>query len=299
MRGLRWAVAAGAVLALVGAACGTTSSGGSSASGGPSTIKPSKVYSSIGKTEGELNLIAWNGYVEDGSNDPNYDWVTPFEKETGCKVNVKYADTSDEMVTLMRQGGGSRLRRRLGLGRRDEPAHRRRRRRGGGRLTASRHEGRHLAARARWHEDRPLHRRRLPVRRAVDVRAELPHVQHRRREAGADELGHHVRAGLAVRGQGHGLRLPDLHRRRGDVPEDAQPGPRHHRPVRAHAGATRRGDGPVEDPIRDSSASTGRCTRTRSTGSWTAAWSSGPRGRSTSRTRRPTRRWTRSSRPRA
>ena len=52
-------------------------------------------------------MIAWNGYVEDGSNDPAYDWVTPFEDETGCKVTVKYADTSDEMVTLMRQGGGS------------------------------------------------------------------------------------------------------------------------------------------------------------------------------------------------
>mgnify|MGYP003694713641 CR=1 FL=1 len=28
-----------------------------------------------------------------------------FEKETGCKVNVKTAATSDEMVTLMNQGG--------------------------------------------------------------------------------------------------------------------------------------------------------------------------------------------------
>ena len=54
-----------------------------------------------------MKLIAWNGYTEDGSNDPNYDWVTPFEKQTGCKVSVKYADTSDEMVTLMRQGNGS------------------------------------------------------------------------------------------------------------------------------------------------------------------------------------------------
>ena len=34
-----------------------------------------------------------------------YDWVTGFEKETGCKVNVKTAATSDEMVTLMNQGG--------------------------------------------------------------------------------------------------------------------------------------------------------------------------------------------------
>ncbi len=93
------------VLALVGAACSKTSS--SSVGSGGGGITPARTYSSIGAPEGQLNLIAWNGYTEDGSNDPNYDWVTPFEKQTGCKVNVKYADTSDEMVTLMRQGGGS------------------------------------------------------------------------------------------------------------------------------------------------------------------------------------------------
>ena len=58
----------------------------------------------VGKGEGEVNLIAWAGYVEDGSTDPKVDWVTPFEKETGCKVNVKLGNTSDEMVTLMRSG---------------------------------------------------------------------------------------------------------------------------------------------------------------------------------------------------
>jgi putative spermidine/putrescine transport system substrate-binding protein len=94
------------VLAIVGAACSNNSSSSNGAAGGGG-ITPAKTYTTIGATEGQLNLIAWNGYTEDGSNDPNYDWVTPFEKQTGCKVNVKYADTSDEMVTLMRQGGGS------------------------------------------------------------------------------------------------------------------------------------------------------------------------------------------------
>jgi putative spermidine/putrescine transport system substrate-binding protein len=60
----------------------------------------------VGKGEGKLNLIAWIGYTEDGSTDPNSDWVHPFEQKTGCKVSVKYGNTSDEMVTLMRQGGG-------------------------------------------------------------------------------------------------------------------------------------------------------------------------------------------------
>ncbi len=58
----------------------------------------------VGDGEGELNLIAWAGYAENGSNDPTVDWVTPFEKETGCKVNVKLGNTSDEMVQLMRTG---------------------------------------------------------------------------------------------------------------------------------------------------------------------------------------------------
>lgn len=55
--------------------------------------------------ESELNIVAWPGYIERGESDKAYDWVTGFEKETGCKVNVKTAATSDEMVTLMNQGG--------------------------------------------------------------------------------------------------------------------------------------------------------------------------------------------------
>jgi putative spermidine/putrescine transport system substrate-binding protein len=58
----------------------------------------------LGAGEGRLNIIAWAGYAEDGSTDPKVDWVTPFEKRTGCQVNVKVGNTSDEMVTLMRTG---------------------------------------------------------------------------------------------------------------------------------------------------------------------------------------------------
>ena len=45
------------------------------------------------------------GYIERGETDKDYDWVTQFEADTGCKVNVKTAGTSDEMVSLMTQGG--------------------------------------------------------------------------------------------------------------------------------------------------------------------------------------------------
>ncbi|HVY51653.1 MAG TPA: ABC transporter substrate-binding protein [Devosia sp.] len=60
---------------------------------------------SIGPGEGAVNIVAWVGYIERGESDPAYDWVTDFEKQTGCKVSVKTAATSDEMVTLMNQGG--------------------------------------------------------------------------------------------------------------------------------------------------------------------------------------------------
>jgi putative spermidine/putrescine transport system substrate-binding protein len=60
--------------------------------------------SSLGQGEGQLNLIAWAGYAENGSNDKTVDWVTPFQQKTGCQVNVKLGNTSDEMVQLMRTG---------------------------------------------------------------------------------------------------------------------------------------------------------------------------------------------------
>jgi len=59
----------------------------------------------IGEGEGQVDIIAWAGYIERGATDPAYDWVTDFEAATGCKVNVKVAATSDEMVALMNEGG--------------------------------------------------------------------------------------------------------------------------------------------------------------------------------------------------
>ena len=63
---------------------------------------------SIGDGEGRLDIVAWPGYIERGESDKAYDWVTGFEKETGCKVSVKTAATSDEMVSLMTKGGYDR-----------------------------------------------------------------------------------------------------------------------------------------------------------------------------------------------
>jgi putative spermidine/putrescine transport system substrate-binding protein len=60
---------------------------------------------SLGTPEGQVNIVAWPGYIERGETVKDFDWVTKFEAASGCKVNVKTANTSDEMVALMNEGG--------------------------------------------------------------------------------------------------------------------------------------------------------------------------------------------------
>ncbi|MDH5531613.1 MAG: spermidine/putrescine ABC transporter substrate-binding protein, partial [Paracoccaceae bacterium] len=55
----------------------------------------------VGAGEGQVNIVAWPGYIERGETDAAFDWVTKFEEATSCKVNIKTANTSDEMVALM------------------------------------------------------------------------------------------------------------------------------------------------------------------------------------------------------
>ncbi|GAA4408922.1 ABC transporter substrate-binding protein [Quisquiliibacterium transsilvanicum] len=71
---------------------------------GTASAQP-KMLQKIGKGEGRVDIVAWPGYIERGATDKSFDWVTDFEKKTGCKVNVKTAGTSDEMVALMNEGG--------------------------------------------------------------------------------------------------------------------------------------------------------------------------------------------------
>src|SRR4051794_19961772 len=99
--GARTALALVTIAATVAAGCGSSNdSTSSSSSGGGSSTAASNLPQKIGPGEGKLNLVAWEGYTQP-------QWVKPFEKQTGCQVNAKYAGSSDEMVTLMRQGGGS------------------------------------------------------------------------------------------------------------------------------------------------------------------------------------------------
>lgn len=83
-------LAALAATALVMAGC---------AGNGGGTPAPS-LLTSVGDGEGALKVLAWPGYVEDGSTDPAVDWVTGFENETGCQVTVQVFGTSDEAYSL-------------------------------------------------------------------------------------------------------------------------------------------------------------------------------------------------------
>lgn len=102
MTGMKRTLAILMVFAMMGAACGSDDGGSaddSSNSGGGAIEE-------VGEGEGEVSIVAWAGYIESGETDPNFDWVTQFEEDTGCQVNVKTAATSDEMVALMQEDSG-------------------------------------------------------------------------------------------------------------------------------------------------------------------------------------------------
>jgi putative spermidine/putrescine transport system substrate-binding protein len=134
MKSLRIATALFASLALLGVACGDDSGDKAATTDAPAAQDTSAVASettaatgasepatettpatpvdymwtpnakALAGAEGSVNLIAWAGYAEDGSTDPAYDWVSPFQDLTGCKVNTKLGNSSDEMVQLMQSG---------------------------------------------------------------------------------------------------------------------------------------------------------------------------------------------------
>src|ERR1044071_995167 len=94
----RLSVAASTLVLALATACGTSSGDDEGEDNpGASGFQPPDVpmKDSLGEMEGEVNILAWPGYAEDGSTDKSVDWVTPFEEETGCETNVKYFATSD------------------------------------------------------------------------------------------------------------------------------------------------------------------------------------------------------------
>ncbi len=84
------ALSAASLLVLTGCASGDSASSG--------------MIQELGDSETAVSILAWPGYVEDGSNDPATDWTSSFEEATGCQVTVKTYGTSDEAVNLMKTG---------------------------------------------------------------------------------------------------------------------------------------------------------------------------------------------------
>ena len=105
-----------AMVALIAAACGPGGTATTApATGGPVTAGPTTATgtqapatkapaATIGPGEGALNLVIWAGYAERGASDKNFDWVTPFETSTGCKVNTTNMTDSNNGVSLMQSG---------------------------------------------------------------------------------------------------------------------------------------------------------------------------------------------------
>jgi len=97
MKRMRGGLALAAMVAIAVGAC-SSSSGGSAGPSLPTTV---------GEGEGALTLVAWAGYVVGGTGGEQvegYDWVSPFETTTGCKVTVKVGLDSANMVQLMKTG---------------------------------------------------------------------------------------------------------------------------------------------------------------------------------------------------
>ena len=90
--------------ALLVAACGSSENNSSMQSN--QTDPNLGMYAGpVGDSENNLNVLVWPGYAEDGDTDPVIDWVTPFEKNTGCEVSVRTFNTPQEAINLMQAGG--------------------------------------------------------------------------------------------------------------------------------------------------------------------------------------------------
>ncbi|HET6174763.1 MAG TPA: extracellular solute-binding protein [Gaiellales bacterium] len=83
-RAAHWALLA-ALLVCVATACGT----GGGAAGTP-LVGPTGPATTLPRAEGTLKLLTRQGYAENS-------WVRPFERSTGCRVEVRYADGADDL----------------------------------------------------------------------------------------------------------------------------------------------------------------------------------------------------------
>lgn len=208
------------------------------------------------------------GYIERSETDKGYDWVTAFEKESG-KVNVKTANTSDEMVSLMNEGGFDLVTAsgdaslRLVAGKRVQPIN-----------TDLIPSWKTVDDRLK---DALVHRRQGALRRSLPVGPEYPDVQHRRLQEAPkswnvvfEEMN--LPDGKSNKGRVQAYDGPIHIADAAELPDVPQAGTRHQGSLRGSTRtSTRQRSGCCARSARWSVA-TGTMPRSRSTTSRTRAW---------------------------
>src|SRR5271166_3770308 len=94
----------GALVLLAGCS-GTTSSTSHAASTAPAAASPDSSTSGV-PSRGVVRLVVPDGPVQNGNVDPKADWVSGFEKRTGCQIELKYASTDAQAVVDITRGVG-------------------------------------------------------------------------------------------------------------------------------------------------------------------------------------------------
>ena len=69
------------------------------------TASPGSTASAV-PARGVIRLVVSPGPVQNGNVDPKVDWVTPFERQTGCLVVLKNASTDAQAVNDVNRGTG-------------------------------------------------------------------------------------------------------------------------------------------------------------------------------------------------
>jgi putative spermidine/putrescine transport system substrate-binding protein len=104
------------IVALVLAACSSGPAATTAPTQGAATTAPATSAPGTGapattgsggmdlEGEGALNIVIWGGYAEKGETIEGFDWVTPFQEETGCIVNAQAMTDSNNGVSLIQSG---------------------------------------------------------------------------------------------------------------------------------------------------------------------------------------------------
>ncbi len=243
------AMTAVAALALSGCSTGGEETPAEGGGGLQIDVPDIAMQEELGDYEGEVNIVAWSGFVEPA-------WSDAFTTETGCVVNRRVAGTSDEMVQLMRTGdydlvsasGDASLR--LIAGGDVQPLN----------LELIPNFGDDIVEGMKGQIYDTINGKSygIPIGRGANI------LQYNSegRDRGTHQLGHRVGGGQPLRGQGHRLRRPDLHRRRRGVPDALEPTSAMHEP---------RTRSPEAAGMRRSTCSSSRTTSSPSTWSDPAA----------------------------